>query len=515
MSDVQNGRGSQHVLSVGAIVGILALAKFALHIATAGRYGIFRDELYYLACANHLDWGYVDHPPLIALVTWFCTHVFGTSLFGLRFLPAIAGGMLVWVTAQIARELGGGRFAQCFAAFAIIPVPIYLVLDHWLTMNAFEPLLWMTVLWLALRMLFQNEPRYWLAIGALCGIGLENKYSMILLAAGLVFALLVTPERRILKSWWFLAGAGIAMLLFLPNLVWLIHHNFPFLEFERNSRMSGSRIERSPIAFIADQILIMNPLLAPLWIGGLVWLLTAKSARKYRFLGWTFLAIFLLLLLLKAKNYYVSPVYPVLFAAGAVALERITERQFWWVRNVYIGSVLLAGIVLAPLVMPLLPIHGFIAYQQALGGFTPIRFENLQPSVLPQHFADEFGWEEMARETGRAFGKLSKAEQKDTAIFANNYGEAAAIDFFGAKYGLPKAISKNESYWLWGPGDYTGKSMIILGSDGTGDREHFKTVQTVGRADHPYARPNEYFDIYLCRNLSTELHRLWPTIKAW
>jgi Dolichyl-phosphate-mannose-protein mannosyltransferase len=505
----------QPILLTTAVVALLAFTKFAIQFATAGRYGIFRDELYYLACARHLAWGYVDHPPLIAGITWLVAHLFGTSLYALRLLPAVAGALLVWVTAAIASELGGKRFAQWLAAFAILLVPVYLMLNHWLTMNAFEPLLWMTMVWLTLRMLARSAPQYWLPIGALCGIGLENKYSMLLLAVALVFGLLLTPERRILKNRYFLAGAAVALLLFLPNLVWLIHHGFPFLEFERHSRMSGGRIARAPLAFIADQALMMNPILAPLWIGGLTWLLLSKRASTYRFLGWTFLGIFAPLLFLKAKNYYVSPAYPMLFAAGAVALEQATEQTARWARSVYMAAVFLAGLVLAPFVLPILPINDFLAYQQAFGGFTPVLMEKTAPSLLPQQFADEFGWEEMVHKTALAFNRLPNDEKRRTAIFANDYGEAAAVDFFGPRYGLPQAIGKNESFWLWGPRDYTGKTVLVLGSDGTGDREHFKTVDTVGRVDDPYSRADEHFDLYLCQDLSTDLHTLWPKLKTW
>lgn len=503
------------MLSAGTIIGTLILVKCALHLATANRYGIFRDELYYLACAEHLDWGYVDQPPLIALVTWLEVHILGTSLLALRFLPAVAGAALVWLTARMARDLGGDRFAQCLAAFAVIPVPVYLILQHWLTMNAFEPLLWTTILWLGMCLVRRSDPRYWLAIGLVIGVGLENKYSMLLAAAALPFGLLLTPQRRLMKSWWFVAGMATAVLLVLPNLLWLIHHHFPFLEFEQHSRMGGSRIERSPFAFLADQMLIMNPALSALWIGGLLWLLIARQARDYRFLGWAFVTIFVLLLAVKSKNYYLTPAYPVLFAAGAVLLERTTQDRYTWIRRAYISLIALVGLILAPLVMPILPVGDFLAYQKALGGFTPVRFENLPANALPQHFADEFGWEDMVRQTGKAFNTLSEETKKNTAIFANNYGEAAAIDFFGANYGLPKAISNHESYWLWGPRNYTGTSVIVLGSNGEGDREHFQTVQVIGRADNPYARSIEHFDILLCQGLASDLREFWVTIRNW
>ena len=510
-----NGARQRRLLSTAAVVGLLAMAKFAVQFATAGRYGIFRDELYFVDCARHLAWGYVDHPPLIALVTWVVIHVFGTSLFGLRFLPAVAGGALAWLTAQVARELGGGRFAQGMAAFAVLPVPIYLLLDHWLTMNAFEPLLWTATLWLALRMVARNQPRYWLIIGAVWGVGLENKYSMLFPAAALVAGLLLTPERRSLRSPWFAAGLGVALLLFLPNLIWLARHGFPFLEFERHARLDSSRLARGPLDFVVDQVLIMNPLLAPLWIGGLTFLLCARRTKPFRFAGWTFLGVFGVLLLLRAKNYYVAPAYPVLFAAGAVALEQWSVMAWRWVRSVYVAVTLAAGLVLAPFVLPVLPVETFLAYQRAFGGFQPVRFEQHATERLPQHFADEFGWEDMARETARVYHGLPDAQRQRTAVFANDYGEAAAIDFFGPKYGLPEAVCNHVTYWLWGPRGYTGDSVLVLGSDGVGDREHFRTVEIVGLVGNPYSRRDEKFELYLCRDLNQDLPDFWPEIKKW
>ena len=500
---------------VAVVVGLLALAKFAVQFATAGRYGIYRDELYFVDCARHLAWGYVDFPPLIALATWLEIHVGGNSLYGLRLLPALAGSALVWLTARTARELGGGRFAQGTAAFSVLPVPLYLLLNHWLTMNAFEPPLWTATLLLALRMRALDEARYWLAIGAVWGIGLENKYSMLFPAAALVAALLLTPERRLLRSRWFVAGVAVAGLLFLPNLLWQARHGWPFLEFERHARLDGSRLLRSPWGFVGDQILIMNPLLAPLWMGGLVWLLRAERARPYRFVGLAFLGIFGVMLVLRAKNYYVTPAYPALFAAGAVRLEAGTANAWHWVRGAYATAVLAAGLSLAPFVLPILPVPTFLAYQSAAGGFQPLRWEKSREGALPQQFADEFGWEEMTRATARAFYNLPEAQRRSTALFANNYGEAGALDFFGPRYGLPTAISNHANYWLWGPRGYTGQSVLVLGSDGEGDREHFRSVEAVGRVGDPYARADEHFELYFCRDLNQDLHDFWPEIRKW
>ena len=505
-----------------AIVLYIALAKLLLHLLTANRYGIFRDELYYLACADHLDWGYVDQPPLIALIAWLVRRLFGDSLLALRVLPAVAGAALVWLSGRLAREMGGGRFAQALTALAIVFVPIYLILHHWLTMNAFEPFLWMGCAWCVVRAINTNRPQYWLWFGLLAGVGMETKYTMAFFAGGIVVGLLATPERRFLKSKWIWIGAFVALLIFLPNLIWLIRHDFPFLKLMHNIRESGRDVARGPLAFIADQALLMNPILFPLWAGGLAWLLFGSDGKRYRMLGLTYLVMLVLLIVLKGKNYYLAAAYPMLLAAGAVAFERLTNqnraesrrRFLTWLRPVYVGLILLAGLWLAPMAVPLLPVETYVRYQKA-NGFEPPKTENQNTGPLPQYFADEFGWEDMVREVARVYNSLPPADRVRTSIFANSYGQAGAIDFFGPKYGLPKAISTHQNYWYWGPGEYTGEIVIVLGSDGKGDREHFRTVEEVGRVEHPYSRRDEHYPILLCRGLVRPLREIWPNEKKW
>jgi hypothetical protein len=504
--DEERGSSSPVVLPIACLV------VFA-HLLTASRYGIFRDELYYIACARHLGSGYVDHPPLIAWITWLILHTLGSSLLALRLLPALASGLLVWMTARIAQEWGGGRYAQLLAALSIAPVPIYLILQHWLTMNAFEPLCWAGIFWAASRLILRQDPRYWLLIGAFAGIGLENKYSIAFPLAGLLFGFLLTPERKWLRSPYLPIAVGIAALLFLPNLFWLVHHGFPFLEFERNSRQSGSRILRGPVSFLVDQARIMNPVLVPLGLLGLAWFFT-KEGKALRSIGIAALSVILLLLGMQAKNYYVSPVYPVLFAGGAVLLERLSARRAW-LRAAYSLCILVSGCALAPLVMPILSPQRFLAYHHLWHDFTPVVLEDQPERPLPQYFSDEFGWEAMTQTTAQIFHHLSPQEQAHTAIFANNYGEAAAIDFFGPRYGLPASISNSETYWLWGPRQYDGQSVIVLGSDGSGDREHFRSVEPAGNINAAYSRDNERYTIFMCRGIHTPLAALWPQIKAW
>jgi hypothetical protein len=500
--------------SASAAVLYIATVRLLFHLITADRYGIFRDELYYLACAEHLDWGYVDHPPFIALITWASVRVFGDSLLGLRFLPAIAGAAVVWLTGRLAKELGGNRFAQVMAAVAIAVAPIYLLMQHWMTMNAFEPLVWVGCVWCIIRAINTQRPQYWLGFGIVVGIGMETKYTIAFFVLGVIIGLVLTPHRQVLRSRWFWIGALVAFLIFLPNLVWLIQHDFPFLELMENIRSTGRDVVRGPLAFVADQAMILDPVLFPLWLAGLLWLFFGKDGSRYRVLAWTYLALLITFILLEGKNYYLAPAYPMLFAGGAIFFEKLSTARWKQLRSAYLSAIVLSGIVLAPLTSPLLPVESYLRYQNLLG-LEPIRAENQATGPLPQYFADEFGWEEMTREVARIYYGLPAEQRASIAIFANSYGQAGAIDFFGPKYGLPKAISNHQSYWLWGPREYTGEIVIVLGSDGTGDREHFNSVEVVGRAQHPYSRPDENFDIFLCRGLTSDLHAFWPQIKNW
>ena len=499
--------------SATIVVLCLAAAKVVFHLATAGRYGIFRDELYYLACSEHLDWGYVDQPPLIAFVAWIARHLFGDSLFALRFIPALAGGATVWLAAKFAAELGGGAFARITAAVSVIAVPVYLIIHHWLTMNAWEPLIWLACAWCVARAINRNDPIYLIWLGVVFGIGIENKYTTAFLCFGLMIGLIATQHRRLLVSRQFWIGAAIAFAIFLPNLIWLIRHDFPFLELMHNIRKTHRDVVRGPVAFVFDQIALMNPAVAPLWIAGLICLAIGHRG-KYRIFAVTYVVVLGVFIVLHGKNYYVAPIYPMLLGAGAVCFERITGSRTKWLRPVYVLAICASIVVIAPTVSPLLSPEDAIVYQKRIGLESP-KSENQSTGPLPQYFADEFGWEDMAREVAKVYQSLPPDERDRTAIFANGYGQASAIDFFGPRFGLPKAICNHQTYWLWGPRNYDGSTAIVLGSDGRGDREHFRSVEVAGRVSHPYSRRDEHFDIFLCRGLMEDLRQLWPRIKKW
>jgi hypothetical protein len=513
---VSTEQPSSRFTSGPAIVLYIAAGKLLLHLLTAARYGIFRDEMYYLACSQRLAWGYVDHPPMTVFIAWLARHAFGDSLLAIRLLPAVGGAAVVWLTGKLAREMGGGRFAQALAALAIVVVPIYLILHHWLTNNVFEHLIWTGCIWLVVRAINTGDPRYWLWFGVLAGIGFETKYSIAFLLLGLLVGVLLGPERRFLTSRYLWLGVLACALISLPNLLWQLRNDYPFLELIHNIRMTNRDVVRGPVAFIANQAFVMHPVLFPLWAGGLVWLFFGRDGRRYRALGWTFMVVLVAFIAVKAKFYYVVPVYPMLLAAGATGLERITAhgRIGNATRIVYAAVVIVSGVVLAPGAAPILSPEGFLRYQKTLG-IEPPKAENQNNGPLPQYFADEFGWEEMVREVARIYHSLPADEQARTAIFSNSWGSAAAVDFFGLRYGLPSAISRVNNYWLWGPGKYDGSTMIILNSDGSGDRALFATVEAAGRVEHPYSRRDEHYTIWLCRGPKFNLQTDWPRLKRY
>jgi hypothetical protein len=509
-----------------ALVWYLAASKLILHLATASRYGIFRDEMYYWAGSLRMDWGYVDHPPLTVWLAWIVRNVFGNSPLSVRLLPALAGGALVWLTGKLTREMGGGRFAQGMAALAVVVVPAYLILHHWLTDNAWEPLIWMGCVWFIVRFIHSGDGSNWIWFGVLAGIGFENKYSIAFLLFGLLLGMVLTAHRHFLKCRYLWFGLLVCAVIALPNFLWQMMHHFPFLELIRNIRMGNRDVVRGPVTFIADQVAILNPALFPLWVGGVIWLFVGqhdgdtnvqgRGSRRYRMLAWTFFAVLTTFIVLKAKNYYVVPIYPMLFAAGAIGLERITAgyRIGNWSRAIYVGLVIAAGIVLLPFSVPVLSPENYLLYQKALD-IQPPEIEHQQNGSLPQWYADEFGWPEMVEKVARVYNSLPPEERAHTAIFSNGWGEAAAVDFYGPRFGLPLAISKHNSYWIWGPRNYSGSTVIILRSGGRDEPGLFESVESVGHVEHPYARRDEYFDILLCRGLKRNLKDVWPALKQF
>jgi len=511
------GNSPENRLAITATVLVLSLTagKFLVHLYAGRHYGYFVDELYYLACSRHLAWGYVDQPPLIAVITWLTRSLLGDSLPAIRFLPAVAGAAEVALTALITRELGGKRFAQGLAALTALVAPAILVTHSLLSMNAFEPLFWMGCAYLFIRIVKTGAPNLWIWFGIVSGVGLENKYSMLIFGAGIVIGLVLTPQRRSLLSPGIWVGGAIAFLIFLPNLLWNIQHHFPFLELQANIQGSGRDVPLGPLAFFTQEILTLLPLTLPIWIGGLWFFFFSQPGKPFRALGWAWIFTAVVIVTLSPRIYYLYPAFPVLFAGGCVMWELwLASPQHRWLKLTYPGLMLVAGVIISPIAIPVLPPELYIRYTKVLH-LQPPRIETWKLGPLPQLYADQFGWEEMVATVVRVYKSLPPEVRAKTAIFGQNYGQAGAIDLFGPKYGLPPAISGHQTYFLWGPRDYTGESMIVMNGRQEDLERRFASVQKVASVYHPYSMPYERFDVFYCRGLRWPLQEIWPQVKNW
>lgn len=493
----------------------LAAGTFLLHLVTIAGYGWFRDEFYYLACAARLDWGYVDHPPLVAVITALTRFVLGDSIVALRLPPAIAHAVGVIVAALLARELGARGFGQCIAALTVGLAPILLGIASFVSMNAYDGLVWAAALLVFARVLRTDEPRRWIVLGVLFGVGFENKHSVLFLAFGIVTALILAGPRRQLATRWPWIGGAIAAILAAPNITWEIAHGWPTLEFMRNAT-ANKNVVLPPARFLLEQVNQLSPFSAPVWIAGLAWLLISRRARRFRAIAVAYLAILGVFLVTAAKPYYLAAYYPALLAAGGAALEGWTDRRAAWMtalRIAVVAVIVIGAAIALPMVLPVLSEERFITYQAALG-VQPELGERHRQGRLPQFYADMHGWRELVTEVARAANQLRPSERANAFIYAQNYGQAGAIEWLGRDRDLPPVRSGHNNYWLWGPGDGDPRTAIIIGGDREDNESVCTTLVEVGRVENPYAMPYENDKpVVLCRGLKTSLRELWPQLK--
>ncbi len=511
---------SRTPFSVDPFLFSFAFAKLVLHMVVNvfGAYGYFRDELYYIACSDHLAWGYVDQPPLSIALLAVSRFLFGDSLVALRLFPALAGSVTVYLSGLIAKQLGGGKFSQALACLAVIVSPIFLAMNSFYSMNSFDILFWTLTAFLLVRFLQTQSPRFWLWIGFVLGLGLMNKISVLWLGLGIFAGLLATSQRKWLRTIWPWAGAGIAILLFLPYMAWNASNDFPHLEFIRNATM-GKYSTLTRTAFAIDQIALQNPASLYLWLAGLWYFFMYRPASSFRLLGIVYATAFLVLLINgNTKAEYLSPAYGMLFAGGGVMVEHAVTTMSWKpARAILAGLPVLAGLVLMPLVINVLPIGSYIRYSQAIG-VAPTTAENKQLAQLPQFYADMFGWEELAAAVVVVYEDLPVAERERCVIYTQNYGEAGAISFFGRRFGIPPVISGHNNYFLWGPGEHIVMNtvVVIVGGEKEDHMPLFESVEEVARTFSTYSMPYENnLPIFVCRGMRQPVEEIWPRTKHY
>ena len=491
---------------------LLAGITFVFHAIGNPHYGFFRDELYFIMCGRHPAWGYVDQPPLTPLLA-AGTQVFGHSLFLLRLIPAICATATVYIACLFVTELGGGTFAQILTAICVTLAPVLASFGMKQSTDMLQMPLWPLAALFALRAIDRAQPKWWLSAGVALGIAFNGKYSVLFFAIALIAGILISPMRSTLFNKWFAGGAAIAILLALPNTLWQILHGLPMWELLQNGA-HGKNVVLSPTEYVLQEVLITNPVLSLIWVGGLVWAMIAPARR---WIAYSYFVLLIIMIATHAKHYYPASVYPMLFAAGAVAIESWTVR-FTWPRIPIAIAAAAFGVLMIPLVMPVLPVPTFLAYQAALH-MTPSSSEHTRLGALPQDYADMIGWESMTQAVAGVYKALPPQDRRRTAIFASNYGEAAALDFFGAAYGLPPASSGHNQYFLWGPRGYAAPDevLITINVSGKDVRSSFNRVDLATTfPNDSLARPAEQDDpIYVSRNIKRPIDQIWPSTKLY
>lgn len=493
---------------------MLGVACLLLHLVVNARYGVFRDELYFIVCGQHPALGYVDQPPLAPLIAAGSYSLFGTALEPLRLAPALAMSATVALTAELARILGGLRFAQWACGLAVLLAPVFLVDGLILTTDFLQPLTWLGCSWCLVRLMQTRDERWWIAFGAIVGVSMASKYLICFYVAGLAVGVLATPLRTSLLRPWLYAGAALAIALAAPSLYWQTQHGWPFLELGK-AGLNGKNLPLSPLAFLGQELIFPGPVAAPLWLAGL-WRFSVRPAKpQYRVFPIAYALIFGLIVGLHGKPYYLTPIYPTLFAGGAVAIERWLGPAL--MRRLAIGGLVASGVLVAPFALPILPPSHFRDYAHTLGIQTySAANERETTGILPQQLADMFGWREMAAEVAAVYRALPAAERSKAVFFGRNYGEAAAVDVFGPALHGPPVISGNNNYFLWGPRGFDGSVVIAFGGGHDEISKLFSSVTVAGEIRNRYAMPYESnIPIYVLRRPREPLSGIWPRLKHY
>lgn len=479
----------------------LCVAGFVLaELATSARYGFHRDELYFIACARHLAWGYVDQPPLApALVR--VSLLWGDSPVAVRILPALAGAGIVLVAALFARDFGGRRFAIGLTALLTATMPVLLGAAHLAGTTAYDALAWSTTLLLVTRAIRRDRPRLWLAAGVAAGLGLLDKHTIAtFLVPGLIVALAISPQRKLLASRWPWIAGVIAFAIGSPTLVWQAMNGWPELTMMHSLQTQHSAV--SDIAmFIPNQLLYADPVVAPIWIAGVVRLLRCYDLRDARFLGWLYVVLLVVMLIVvPGKPYYLCALYIPLFAVGSCWIETRVRKGFRLPRIAWPPIIAVGAIIGALIALPILPIRFW---------------HTVTPDSINYDQGEQIAWPHMVSQIGTAYSALPAAQREHTDIFTSNYGEAGAIDRYGKEFGLPSASSGHNAFWSWGPSADSPSSVLIVGDDASVFSPWCDSLFVVGQLSNVQGVENDEYGapLTLCTGFNRSWASVWPALK--
>ncbi|HTP09182.1 MAG TPA: glycosyltransferase family 39 protein [Anaerolineae bacterium] len=493
-------------LSDNGLLLLLAVGGALLHTLLNGQYGFHRDELDIIMNARQLDWGYVAYPPLTPFIARVGLELFGNSLQGLRLFSALGQGLVIILAGLMARDMGGKRGAQVMAAIATFIAPVALTAGTLIQYMAFDYVWWVLMAFFTVRLLATDDARYWLGIGASIGLGMQTKFTIAFWVIGLIVAVLLTPARKYLRSKWLWLGAGLALLIYLPNLIWQIQHQFISLDFLSSIHARDLQWGRGDSFLIEQLYTTTNPFTLPLWIAGLMACLFSASLKRFRLLAWMFLTTFVLFLISRGRAYYTGPAYVMLLAAGSVWFEQWLAGRTKVARRIGLGVLwsLLAvgGVVGIVLVKPVAPINS------DLWKVT---------SDVSGEVIEMVGWQDLTEQVAEIYRGLPEADKARAAILAGNYGEAGALDLYGSEYDLPRIISGANSLWYRGYGDIAPETVIAVGFDRGYADSFFRDCQPVGRVTNRYNVANEettrHTGLYICHEPRQPWDEMWQRMQ--
>ena len=491
-----------------AVLLLIALMSVAVHTATNGQYGFHRDELQTLDDAQHMDWGFVAYPPITPLIGRLELVLFGTSLIGFRFFAAVAVSTAMVLAGLIAKELGGERREQVLAAVATGVAPVAMAQGAVFQYVSFDYLWGVLATYFLVKLCKSGDPRWWLAIGLTLGLGMETRYTAGFLTLGIVAGVSLSDARKYLLSKWLWLGAGMALLLFLPNVIWQAHHDFISLDFLRHLHERDVRQGRNKGFLVGQILLCVNVVTMPLTAAGLWFLSAREHGRKHALVVWACIITFVLFWIAKARFYYTAPIYPALLAAGSVAFGNWMKTAIRW-KALFLNGLQWAGIaasgaLFALFVMPIAPFGGD-AWRIT--------------SKLHDQFREEIGWTDLAENVARVYNSLPPEERAKTGILTGNYGEGGALNLYGPALGLPHAMSGTNSFWYRGYDPREPQTVIVVGLEEEEVHANFASCTVAAKNANPFGVENEesrdHPDIYLCRGLKRTWAEFWKKFRRY
>ena len=486
------------------IILILSLIKLIIQFLGNRNYGFHRDELLHLSVSEHLNWGFMEFPPLIGLIGKLSYWFFDYSLLGVRLFPTLAGVGILILCCLIAKELGGKFRAILLAGICILAfLPFYR--NHTLFQPvAFDQLFWTLGFYFIIKYINSKNKKFLILLGITLGVGLMNKYTILVWAFGVFIGLIFYQKGAIFKNKWFYISALISLLIFLPNIIWQAQNDFPLVK--HLQALKNSQLDKiNPMEFGLVQLKLPFTLLISLF--GLAGFLLNKHLKKYRAIGIATIVIFCTMWLLNSKPYYVFAIYPVLFAGGAVKLEFLLLKRPVWIYLIA-AVILVPSLYFIPELTPILPIEKYVDYAQ-------LEEEENGRVLLTGDYADMFGWEEQVKLVDSVYQSLDSTEKNNCVLWAENYGEAGALNILGKKYDLPNVISRHGSFWTWGYGNKDADVWISIGNENASVESVFEEVELVKIITHKYAIGEENeIPLYICRKPKIDIGRWWKDYEA-